>query len=92
MGNMWTCRKHCVHVWTEIVLFEIHICCLTDLMTSLPIWGVWAWTRSRRMVWFTIEFFLFFCKTIPRLYLSGKFSFVVTITAYTSIDMFLIAR
>jgi hypothetical protein len=36
------------------------------------------------------EFFFFF-KTIPRLYLSGKFSFVVTITAYTSIDMLLIA-
>jgi hypothetical protein len=32
-------------------------------------------------------FFLFF--SIPRLYLSGKFSFVVTITAYTSIDMLL---
>jgi hypothetical protein len=32
-----------------------------------------------------------FFKTIPRLYLSGKFSFVVTITAYTSIDMLLIA-
>jgi hypothetical protein len=33
-----------------------------------------------------------FFKKIPRLYLSGKFSFVVTITAYTSIDMLLIAR
>jgi hypothetical protein len=33
-----------------------------------------------------------FFKTIPRLYLSGKFSFVMTITAYTSIDMLLIAR
>jgi hypothetical protein len=36
--------------------------------------------------------FTHFFKTIPRLYLSGKFSFVVTITAYTSIDSLLIAR
>jgi hypothetical protein len=54
----------------------------------------WLFCRSCKS-WHTVPFyiiFLYIFLTIPRLYLSGKFSFVVTITAYTSIDMLLIAR
>jgi hypothetical protein len=78
---------HLLYILKCCVVAETSFSANTCLAGNVLNYCIWAFGKPA--IWHNKTGFF---KTIPRLYLSGKFSFVVTITAYTSIDMLLIAR